>query len=263
MEYPIRPLSSYDDFKACEQLQSEVFGYQDIEIIPYQLLQSFTHAGGIVLGAFDHDSLIGTAIGYTGLSEDGNAYHRSQRLAVLSRYRGQGVGENLKRAQAKVAQQHGLKVMCWTYDPLRSVNAYLNIHKLGALSNRYIEQMYTVSSSPFDAGVSIDRLWVEWRLDGPVVNRSLNLEQAISTGKAKTVLSNQEDRPSQLILEDNRPIVVIQIPANIETVRENSLDRLIAWRSATRQAFTYYFAHKYQVHDYLIGAGYVLIRMDD
>ena len=148
MDYDIYPVERYEDYKACERLQSDVFGYADIDVVPYQLLRSFATSGGAVIGAFDGGSLIGFVVGYTGLLDDGTPYHRSQRLAVLPGYRGQGVGETLKHAQADLARQRGLRLMCWTFDPLRSINAHLNIHKLGAISRRYMANAYAASSNP-------------------------------------------------------------------------------------------------------------------
>src|SRR5689334_22591780 len=127
MSYDIHTLTKYEEFKACERLQADVLGFEDLDVVPYQLLQSFATSGGAVIGAFGAKMLIGAVMGYTGLHANGTPYHRSQRLAVLPRYRGQGVGEALKRAQADLARSYKLDLMCWTYDPLRAINAQLNI----------------------------------------------------------------------------------------------------------------------------------------
>jgi predicted GNAT superfamily acetyltransferase len=256
MDALIRSLSSYDEYKACERLQADVFGYDDIEILPYQILQSFAYAGGIVLGAFYADELIGAVMGYTGLTEDGKTYHRSQRLAVLPRYAGRGVGESLKRAQGRLALQYGLHLMCWTYDPLRAVNAHLNIHKLGAVSRQYFERIYTTSSNPRDAGLPVDRLWVEWNLDAPAAVRP-------QEGRtAEVVLSAKHDKPAQADLTSTAASVIIQIPSSIDAVREQGMDNLLAWRNATREAFTHYFAQGYVVCDFVRDTGYVLAQVD-
>ncbi len=162
MSYRFRSVQTLDEYRACERLQAGVMGLADLEIIPYQILQSFAKSGGAVIGAFDDADLIGFVAGYTGLLEDGTPYHRSQRLAVAPEHRGQGVGEALKRAQADHVRRYGLRLMCWTFDPLLSRNAHLNLHKLGATSRRYIENAYAASSSRLNAGAPIDRLWVEW-----------------------------------------------------------------------------------------------------
>ena len=60
--------------------------------------------------------------------------------------------------------------MEWTFDPLEIKNAYLNIHKLGAIVRRYRVNFYGVSSSRLQGGLPTDRLLAEWYLDSPRVD---------------------------------------------------------------------------------------------
>jgi chorismate synthase len=265
MNYDIRPIHQYDEFKACERLQAEVLGFVDLEVAPYQLLHSFATSGGAVVGAFDAGELIGFVMGYTGLLDDGTPYHRSQRMAVQARYRGQGVGEALKRAQAGVAQRYGLRLMCWTYDPLRSLNAHLNIHKLGATSRRYIQNAYAATSAPRDAGVAIDRLWVEWVLgddgrpttdDGPDEGRGLSS----IVHRPSVVLRDEGGLPGAPDLAAEAPVLAIQIPQDVDAVRASGVEQVVAWREATRAVFAHYFARGYRVVDFQRGQGYLLAR---
>ena len=57
--------------------------------------------------------------------------------------------------------------MEWTFDPLEIKNAYLNIHKLGAIVRSYRVNFYGVSSSRLQGGLPTDRLVAEWHLDSP------------------------------------------------------------------------------------------------
>ena len=254
MKYEMRSLSTYNEYKACEWLQGEVLGYDDIEILPYQILQSFVKSGGAVIGAFEGATLIGATIGYTGLTVNGAPYHRSQRLAVLPKYRGQGIGEALKAAQADLAHRYGLNLMCWTYDPLRSVNAHLNIHKLGVTSHRYITNAYAATTSKRDAGVPIDRLWVEWNLTAHPGTRQTNAADAVVVLRANGPL------PAEPNLASDAPKITVQIPPDIDAVKAEGIEGVIAWRAATSVVFKHYFACGYVVRDYLRGVGYVLTR---
>lgn len=257
MKYEMRSLSTYNEYKACEWLQGEVLGYDDIEILPYQILQSFVKSGGAVIGAFDGDTLIGVTIGYTGLTANGVPYHRSQRLAVLPKYRGQGVGEALKYAQADLARRFGLSLMCWTYDPLRSVNAHLNIHKLGVTSRRYIANAYAATTSKRDAGVPIDRLWVEWDLAAHHETKPADAADAV------VVLRANGQLPAEPNLGSDAPKITVQIPPDIDAVKATGVEGVIAWRAATSAVFKHYFACGYVVRNYLRGVGYVLTREGD
>jgi hypothetical protein len=53
--------------------------------------------------------------------------------------------------------------MEWTFDPLEIKNAFLNIHRLGAIVRRYRVNFYGVSSSRLQGGLPTDRLLAEWR----------------------------------------------------------------------------------------------------
>ena len=259
MSHEIRLVETYDEYKACEQLQSDVLGLSDLDVVPYPLLQSFAQAGGVVVGAFEGARMIGCAFGYTGLADDGTPYHRSQRLAVLPAYQGQGVGEALKRAQAEQAMKCGLRRMCWTFDPLRSRNAHLNLHKLGATSNVYVREAYAALSGARDAGVPIDRLWVDWALEPSAVSRQ---RSAVSNCHVAgvTVLGIADDKPCGVDLAAESPVVVIQIPDDIEVLRARDVGLVRAWRQATRQVFMHYFARGYRAVHFVRSHGYLLTR---
>ena len=64
-------------------------------------------------------------------------YLHSHMLAVREKYRNRGLGPRLKLEQRAEALARGTGSMEWTFDPLEIKNAYLNIHKLGAIACRY------------------------------------------------------------------------------------------------------------------------------
>ncbi len=255
MSIEIKSISTYADYKAAEQIQASVLGFEPLDVVPYQILQSFTQSGGAVIGAFDSGLLVGVVMGYTGLLPDNTPYHRSQRMAVLPAYRGRGIGVALKQAQADVARSHGLQLMCWTYDPLRALNAHLNLHKLGAISRRYLVNAYFGSTSPRDSGAPIDRLWVEWDLTQRAVGDRPAMALSSETAIALRIVA---DQPSEPDLSLTAPVVVIQVPPNIDAVRELGVDRLMAWRMATRAVFVHYFAAGYIAAEFVRDIGYVL-----
>ena len=252
----IRPLNNYLEYVACEKMQTDVFEYAPLEVIPYQLLQSFALSGGIVIGAFDDESLVGAVIGYVGLLSDGTPYHRSQRMMVLPQYRNKGIGEMLKRAQAADARAKGLHLMCWTFDPLRTLNAHLNLHKLAVTSRRYIPDAYASTSSLRDAGLPIDRLWVEWDLAADTSAQN----DDITDDRREVVLHNLNDEPGNPVANSEAATIVIQIPASIDEWRASRTELAGKWRATTRLSFTHYFALGYRAVDYIYGEGYLLRR---
>ena len=97
----IAPFRNLSDYKACEEIQREVWHFQDIDIIPVPLLLAVNRTGGILLGAYNSlGDLIGFAFSMLG-SHDGNPIHYSHMMAVRVAYRNFDVGFKLKLAQRK------------------------------------------------------------------------------------------------------------------------------------------------------------------
>ena len=94
-------------------------------------------------------------------------------LAVRESHRNRGLGAQLKWEQRREALSRGIRHMEWTFDPLEIKNAFLNIHRLGAIAATYCVNFYGVSSSRLQGGLPTDRLLAEWELDSPRVEEIL------------------------------------------------------------------------------------------
>src|SRR5215813_5440494 len=88
-------------------------------------------------------------------------------LAVKTPYRNHGIGSDLKLTQRDHARQRGIHLIEWTFDPLESKNAYLNIAKLGVIVRRYYVNLYGATASELQKGLESDRLIAEWWIDKP------------------------------------------------------------------------------------------------
>lgn len=183
----IRSCEGMDEMQACVQLQVETWGYDESDVIPRKAFLVAQKIGGQVLGAFDSEAaglpcgLVGFAMSLPGVkTESGREpvpYLHSHMLAVRPEYRNRGWGAQLKLQQRREALSRGFRLMEWTFDPLEIKNAYLNIHKLGAIARRYLENFYGVSSSRLQGGLPTDRLVAEWWLDSPRVNAILDRDR--------------------------------------------------------------------------------------
>jgi predicted GNAT superfamily acetyltransferase len=122
--------------------------------------------GGLVLGAFDDDRLVGFSNSMPGF-RDGAPYWHSQVLAVANDHWNSGVGFQLKLAQRDQARQRGIQRIEWTFDPLESKNAYFNLEKLGAVVRRYKVNYYGQIASTLHSGLDSDRVIAEWWIDDP------------------------------------------------------------------------------------------------
>jgi predicted GNAT superfamily acetyltransferase len=109
------------------------------------------------------------------------SYLHSHMLAVRDGYRNQNIGARLKLAQRDDALRRGIERIEWTFDPVEIKNAFLNIHKLGAVVRRYEENFYGVSSSRLQGGLQTDRLVAEWWIASDRVGAAIRGESSTSS----------------------------------------------------------------------------------
>ncbi len=183
----IRSCSGMDEMQACVDLQIDTWGYDESDVIPRKTFLLAQKIGGQVLGAFDSDlardagqrpdgALVGFAMSLPGLKsmpKGPQPYLHSHMLAVRPSHRNRGIGMQLKWEQRREALSRGIRHMEWTFDPLEIKNAFINIHRLGAISREYRVNFYGVSSSRLQGGLPTDRLLAEWELDTPRVEALL------------------------------------------------------------------------------------------
>ena len=232
----IRACKGFDELEACVKLQVETWGYDASDVIPRKAFLVMQKVGGQVIGAFDTElpgaspqgdpeSLVGFAMSLPGVkSGNGEArpYLHSHMLAVREAYRNRGVGAQLKWEQRREELSRGIRLIEWTFDPLEIKNAFLNIHKLGAIACRYFVNFYGVSSSRLQGGLPTDRLLAEWHL------------------RSSRVTAVLDGRPGAAKIVEER----ILVPASIyqwkasEVGRERALAVQLENRRRFQQAFS-------------------------
>jgi len=167
----IRPLTTLNEFAKCRELQREAFGTPESDLFPVRYLVVLTHIGGAVFGAYDGERLVGFLNTMPGIRQ-GRPYWHSQALGIARDYWSSGVGTQLKLAQRDEAIARGIHLIEWTFDPLESKNAYLNIEKLGVIVRRYYPNHYGHVSSAIFHGLDSDRVVAEWWLGEPRIPMS-------------------------------------------------------------------------------------------
>lgn len=245
----IRDLESFDDLKQVEAVEREVWQLSDRDTTPLTLTIAAKAAGGILLGAFDHDRLVGFAFGFLGV-EQGRAIVHSHMLAVREAYRDLELGYKLKLAQRERALAlpvNGLPIeeITWTFDPLQSRNAHLNFSKLGVVCDSYRVDFYGPETSSVLHRNGTDRLWVKW----PIASRRVQARLGGKTNMAEIldalasitplIRFNGDGRPARSDLTDalKRQRIAIEIPSDIVAVEQKNPELAREWRSATRWAF--------------------------
>lgn len=240
-EVTIRNIDDAAEMRAVEDLQKEVWGISDLDVVPLTQLVAARAAGGTLIGAFAEQTLVGFVYGFPAFEHDQLAHH-SHMLAVKPAYRRFDLGRRLKLAQRESAIAQGVGLMTWTFDPLQSLNAYLNFTKLGVVSNRYLPDFYGEDPSSFLHQTGTDRLWVSWFLKSErVQSLALGVASEIESSPGSPLVQiNADDSPrrnalSASLAEDQASI---EIPADINSLHQQKPGTALNWREDTRWAFT-------------------------
>jgi predicted GNAT superfamily acetyltransferase len=163
----VKQLTAYPEFVEAVQLQQEIWGFDDIELLPVRLFVVANKVGGHAFGAYDDGRMVGFCLAIVGLKPGGKYYLHSHMLGVLTEYRNHGVGRMLKLAQRQEALGREIPLIEWTFDPLEIKNAYFNMERLGAIVRRYVLNQYGMTTSRLHGGLPTDRCTAEWWLGSP------------------------------------------------------------------------------------------------
>ena len=253
----IREIDSILEMKALEKLQKEVWGWDDLDIMPLMNFIVTKEVGGVLIGAFDQQTPIGFVFGFVGYDEGQIVFH-SHLLAVLPAFREHGIGHKLKLAQRQQALEKGFKCITWTFDPLQSANATLNFTKLGVIASKYKVNFYgEKTSSVLHRYIGTDRLWVSWFLESKRVNRRLECGTRARPPAAdlRKLLSLVQTGPngwpqSQPVSALAEEQILIEIPGDIGLLQNENPELAVAWRDATRSAFTEAITAGYVVEEF-------------
>ncbi|ATW25731.1 GNAT family N-acetyltransferase [Candidatus Formimonas warabiya] len=230
----IRRLESIPDMVAVNELEKLVWGSQNPVCVEELLV--VCRNGGFLLGAFHGEQMVGMLFSIPCFLH-GQVYLWSDMMGLRPEWRSQGIGEGLKRAQAETARQGGYPLIAWTYDPLETVNGYLNMGKLGAHCSTYHVDYYGAMENQLNRGLPTDRFQVEWWLDRP---RSFLLPP----GAGKSLISwqlNGAGFPRPHRVEDPLPDgdkLVVSVPARFQDMKQKDFELAKTWKEVTRQVFT-------------------------
>jgi predicted GNAT superfamily acetyltransferase len=262
----IRLLESPEDMTAVEELQRAVWPGSETDVVPAHMLITATHNGGLVIGAFVEKQIIGFVFGFPGIEfiPDGpRPKHCSHMMGIHPDHRDSGVGFALKRAQWQMVRHQGLDHITWTYDPLLSRNAYLNIAKLGAVCNTYRRSEYGDMRDGLNAGLPSDRFQLDWwvntrRVERRLSNRPRRPLKLENFSKAElqplytpySGLSGFMQPPEHFAQLEGR-LALAEIPSDFSAIKDADFPLARDWRFFSREVFEAAFATGYIVTDFV------------
>jgi len=230
-EVEVRLVRSHDEFAACEAMSRDIWGAEERNVVPRELLLTMQLNGGLVHGAFlPQGRLVGFCFAFAG-QRDGQLRLCSHQLGVVPEFRGSGVGIALKQAQREDAIRLGYELVSWTFDPLEARNAYINLHRLGAIARLYDRNHYGEMEDELNRGLPSDRFEAEWWLrrprpappeDPPVVTLRMGADGAPVREVGELSAGSS---------------VLIQVPPDFQQVKHSSPELALRWRMESRAAF--------------------------
>nr|WP_321444225.1 GNAT family N-acetyltransferase [uncultured Cohaesibacter sp.] len=192
----LRELSGIAEMQHSEAFQIEAWGEGE-KPDNADILMALQSEGGLVAGAFRGDEMLGFLLGFPTVTP---GLQHSHRLAVKPTLRGVGLGAKLKWFQRDWCLARGVTQVRWTYDPLRAVNAGLNIGVLGAVVRDYYVDYYGAMPG-MNAGLPSDRIMAVWYLDSERVAARAKAEGAAPQDVATEKVSIPRDIDA-LLAED-------------------------------------------------------------
>ncbi len=233
IEYRI--LDSVEEFEKVVDLEMEVWGTFERHTLPSSHLRAISVNGGVSVGAYDNDRLVGFAVGFPGF-RNGDVYLWSHMAGVKKSHQDQNIGFQLKQQQRLWAIENGYKEIRWTFDPIVRGNANFNFNRLGVISNVYHIDFYGSTNDSINTNTPSDRLEVRWLLDSPpVVNRSSGHKPDQACPNYLILDQVGETHPEFI---ENQDVIGVYIPRRLQNP--------IQWRLSVREIFTTAFKNGYQ-----------------
>lgn len=278
MAITYKQLKTLDELRPCETLQEAVWGFDQTDTIPARFMLVLHKHGGFAMGAFDGDKMVGFVFGVPAIHYGLPSQH-SHMMAVLPEYRDLNIGYNLKIAQRKDALARNIDLVTWTFDPLQSRNAHLNIDKLGIIACTYEINFYgEQTSSKLHSGLGTDRLLAEWWIAGDKVKSIIDgcIQETLEKHPIKGTNINitKRDKLGLLVPVDSdltltKDVLLLEIPDNIDNMKKANLYIAQQWREHVQRVLVKYFSAGYYINRFKVAKEdeyrrtyYVLERLD-
>lgn len=197
------------------------------EAFPREMLRALADSGNVPFGAFEGEEVVGYVLGWVGVDPQDGLHTHSHMLAALPGRRHAGVGFALKLAQRAQALEQGIGEVRWTFDPLVARNGYFNLHKLGAVADRFDRNHYGAMADEVNAGERSDRFTVRWGLEREPGPRDV--------GATESALADDGGWPGDVRAPAARAALVA-VPTDYAELRTTDPACGSAWRDASAQA---------------------------
>jgi predicted GNAT superfamily acetyltransferase len=222
----LRPLETVEDGDRIARVAVATWGEE--QPVPREMVRALAESGNVPYGAYAGRELIGFVLGWAGVDDAEGLHVHSHMLAALPDRRHAGVGYALKLAQRARALDQGIELVRWTFDPLVARNAYFNLHKLGAVVDRFERAFYGEMTDALNRGDRSDRFVVRWDLRREPGSRLREVP-----GDVTVLRRGDDDGPA--VVGDVGDRAVVEIPAEHAGLRAARPEVARDWRDAVAE----------------------------
>lgn len=254
MTITYRSLTNMAEFEQVVDLEIAIWGINPRDALPANMLRALSSHGGMVLGAYDDERLVGLAVAFRASGE----MLWSHMTGVHRDYQKRGIGLALKRLQREWAIEQGCTEIRWTFDPIQRGNAHFNLHLLGAQSNLYHDNYYGDMDDDINRGMPSDRLEAIWLLSDARVGALMHgAVPAAFIPPQSTLVSITDNQPFSL---DGEPDwVCVTIPSDLAPLRQAGT--LLDAKLRLREVMHTLFERGYMAVDF-VNSAYVLRKAE-
>ncbi len=244
-----KELMSEEDFNQCIQLQKNVFGLSEVDLISPLILKLISRNNppiGISLGLFSNENdelkLIGFIIGLATFI-DNSIYVII--MGIDKDYQNKGLGFSLFKKYRELAISKNLTNMYCITDPLESNLAYLFFHNLGFKAVKYEKEAYKVANITDKNYIPIDKFAINWEFNNQRTIKKIEKKYLIN---AKEIIDN-----NPIVSLNKMPhsdLVLVEIPIHFQQLKKQDFKLALKYRMESRKIFSEYLnKRKYYVID--------------
>ncbi|MBK9749689.1 MAG: GNAT family N-acetyltransferase [Chloroflexi bacterium] len=236
---------SLREYEDVQKLHKTVWGLDDLQVTPLHILMASQKIGGLVLCGYIDDQPVGFIHALCGVDPDSRQiYMYSHNLGVIPYLQGKGIGFQLKLRQKELALDRGINLIRWTFDPLETRNAHLNLNKLGCIVKEYVVDYWGEMDDKLNRGLPSDRLIIEWHLqstpnaqtmtidtnEGTEINPDYNLNQ-VTFDRSGFLAPKHSAKPVSYQTDVS---YFVSVPTNFQEIRLQNAGLALEWRMHVR-----------------------------
>lgn len=222
--------------------EKKAMGYDDSSVYPYDL---WLPGAGPITQFLVLDRQNGTCVGYLlgfeAHDKDGKKRIESQVIGVIPEMQNKKIAEALKRQQRLEALEQGYDLIRWTFDPLKSPNAHLNLNKLGGVIRKFLPNHYQFGESPDPDAIPASRFQVDWEIASEHVEQTLENPTQVPNLEKFTSYTNTfilDTLNCSDIIFDDAKTYLVEIPSNWELMLKTNPKGARIWREKSDRIFS-------------------------